>query len=483
MLKFDELLFQKTKGQIGIPFEEAIEQLSSYEIDEKIFGNVIPLKQILFNKTEATNVIYSTVKNSWGKMDLFTQEMFRLSNIELQNVEKKLDAFFSSPTSKKLIFEHALMKNVFNFSHFIELVFGKKSNYSKSITKLNEIHLYKIGRKYFIHILYNQKPDFWRYLYAKKIYSIFLQTPLHTIQNPLDLMNQFKQLIQSFQTKNQVVTTMNKFIQKIDYKNPRSYLLKEFHLLNISLHFMGGKRHYKKINKLISDVIRTWKSGEWALTEKEQTLLSYILAIDGAKHFDTEKTIAHGKYLIMNDRLINHSIELLIEYGEILPNLKPEPQSLVKRYDKNYLEQVFFIVIDALVKNEQYFDVLQLMKEYEIASCTSIYDFLNAKVFDKDLLLKIEATVQRDIAYIVDHSPQHVLQSIEKWLKQYKEIESPFYPIAKMTSQHVCNLLKALFATEQFELFEQLINIYIKYLILQEDFEDLRNFVSNFVQK
>ena len=81
----------------------------------------------------------------------------------------------------------------------------------------------------------------------KKIYSIFLQTPLHTIQNPLDLMNQFKQLIQSFQTKNQVVTTMNKFIQKIDYKNPRSYLLKEFHLLNISLHFMGGKRHYKKI--------------------------------------------------------------------------------------------------------------------------------------------------------------------------------------------------------------------------------------------
>lgn len=125
----------------------------------------------------------------------------------------------------------------------------------------------------------------------------------------------------------------------------------------------------------------------------------------------------------------------------------------------------------------------ELMKEYEIASCTSIYDFLNAKAFDKDLLLKIEATVQRDIAYIVDHSPQHVLQSIEKWLKQYKEIESPFYPIAKMTSQHVCNLLKALFATEQFELFEQLINIYIKYLILQEDFEDLRNFVSGFVQK
>ena len=97
--------------------------------------------------------------------------------------------------------------------------------------------------------------------------------------------------------------------------------------------------------------------------------------------------------------------------------------------------------------------------------------------------LKLKQPFNGILLYIVDHSPQHVLQSIEKWLKQYKERESPFYPIAKMTSQHVCNLLKALFATEQFELFEQLINIYIKYLILQEDFEDLRNFVSNFVQK
>lgn len=483
MLKFDEQLFQQTKGKIGNPLEEALQQLGGVTADEKIFGSVIPLEQILLTKKEAAKMIFQTIKQHWGKMDLFTQEMFRSSNIDLQNAQKQIDAFFSSPNRQKIVFEHALMKNVFNFSHFVEIVFGKKSNSSKSITKLNEIYLYKIGKKYLIHILYNQTIDFWRYLFAKKIYSVFLQAELHTIQNPLDLINQFKQLIQLFMTPSQAVTTMNQLIQMIDYKNPRSYLLKEFHLLNISLHFMGGKRHYKKINRLISEVIQTWKAGKWALTEKEQTLLSYIMAIDGARQSDAKKTITHGKYLIMNDRLINHSVELLINYGDILPNLKPEPESLVKRYDKNYLEQIFFIVIDALIKNEQFYDVLELMKEYEIASCTSIYNFLNAPIYDKDLLLKIEAAVQRDIAYIVDQSHQHISQSIEKWLQQYQQAKSPFYPIAQMTSRHVCNLLKALFITEQFDLFEQLMNIYKKYLMLQEDFEDLRNFAASFVQK
>jgi hypothetical protein len=155
----------------------------------------------------------------------------------------------------------------------------------------------------------------------------------------------------------------------------------------------------------------------------------------------------------------------------------------VKRYDQNYLEQIFYIVIDALVKNEQYYDVLQLMKEYEIASCTSIYEFLNAKDFDRDLLLKIEAAVQRNIAYVVDQSHQHVKQSIEKWMQEYHHVDSPFHSIAQMTSKHVCNLLKTLFATEQFDLFEQLMSIFMKYLILQEDFMDLRDFVAGFVQK
>ena len=58
MLKFDELLFQKTGGQIGKPFEQAIQQIGGFEENENIFGSIIPLQQILFNKTEAAKAVF-----------------------------------------------------------------------------------------------------------------------------------------------------------------------------------------------------------------------------------------------------------------------------------------------------------------------------------------------------------------------------------------------------------------------------------------
>lgn len=100
----------------------------------------------------------------------------------------------------------------------------------------------------------------------------------------------------------------------------------------------------------------------------------------------------------------------------------------------------------------------------------------------QEALFKIEATVQRDIAYIVHNSPQYVWQSIEVWLQQYQNEESPYFEISEMTSKHLCNLLKALFATEQFELFEKLMEIYNKYLKVNSHFDDLKEFVSQYVK-
>lgn len=481
MLKLDEQLFLKAKGQ-----SQKIDQaIAALNVNLNCNGQdfIIPLDLLLLQKEKASQIVFTIVKKYWGKIDLFTQEMFRSSNIDLKNAEEKLSTFFSSPESRLLIFDYLLAKNSFGFNQLVEMVFGKESNIGKSISPLHKIFVYKVNRKYFVHVLYNQKNDFWNMLFAKKIYSLFLQTPIHTIQNPLDLIKILIRILKSLYTPNKVMIMFNELFREIDYQNPRSYFLKELHLINITLHFTSGKRHAQKVKKLVSEVNQKWGTGKWALTEKEQTLLNYILALDAAQNHDTEKTIACGKFLIMNDRLINNAIELLLDYGEILPNIKPQPATLVKRYDQNYLEQIFYYLIDALVKNEQYFDCIRLLKDYEIASCSSIYEFLNSEVFDRDLLIKIEATVQRDIAYIVDQSPHHVYKSIEKWLSEYNVPSSSYYPISQMTSKHVSNLLKTFFATEHFELFEQMMEIYTKYLILPEDFEDLRNFVALFVQK
>lgn len=147
--------------------------------------------------------------------------------------------------------------------------------------------------------------------------------------------------MEQFYTLNQSVIIMNQLISYIDNENIRSYQLKEFHLFNLIAHYNGGKRHFRKLNAMIEEIIVNWGKGKWALSEKEYTLLIYIQAITAYKQSHVDKVIEYGKYLITKDRLINHAIELLLEYSDVLPNLKPEPSTLVKRYDKNYLEHIF----------------------------------------------------------------------------------------------------------------------------------------------
>ncbi|MEK9196710.1 hypothetical protein ACH0B5_09350 [Ureibacillus sp. 179-F W5.1 NHS] len=482
MLKIDEQLLNESKGLIGQPLEDAIFNLQTKKLHFDIFGAVLPKDLLLVNLEKARDLVVSIAQKHWGEVDLFLHATLQKTSIDLENANQRLISYFSSPQGTKALFDYLLVHHSMEFENLITLVFGKEVKLSKSVGGLRQIHLYKIGKKFFIHIIYNDHSSFWNVLFLKKIYSIFIQTPLEDIQNPTQLLKQFKFLLEQFYTLNQSVIIMNQLISYIDNENIRSYQLKEFHLFNLIAHYNGGKRHFRKLNAMIEEIIVNWGKGKWALSEKEYTLLIYIQAITAYKQSHVDKVIEYGKYLITKDRLINHAIELLLEYSDVLPNLKPEPSTLVKRYDKNYLEHIFFILIDALVQNKQFNEVIQLIQQHEMASCTSIYDYFNILDMRQEALFKIEATVQRDIAYIVHNSPQYVWQSIEVWLQQYQNEESPYFEISEMTSKHLCNLLKALFATEQFELFEKLMEIYNKYLKVNSHFDDLKEFVSQYVK-
>lgn len=484
LLKIDELLLAETKGKIDNSLEEAIQRVCpcKKEIDDSVFGSLLALDSILITKEKAKNIIYSTVEEFWGNIDLFLHSTLQTTTIDIENANERLHSFITSKTGKKAIFDHLLIHNHFEFDNLLALVFGKDIKLSFPAGGLQQINLFQIGKKFFLHIIYNDKNEFWNILFAKKIYSIFLQTPLQKIKDVMQLIDCFKFILEKHYTLNQSVVVTNNLIKQLDEQNVRSYQLKELHLFNLILHFNGGKRHYKKLNRLIEWILSSWGNGKWALSEKENALLVYMLAMNASEQNDIEKVIEYGRYLIHQDRLINHSIELLVEYSNVLPNLKPEPATLVKGYNKNYLEQIFYILIDALIQNEQFDEVVSLLKKHEIASCSSIYDYFNAPQFDQDMLHRIEATVQRDIAYIVHNSPQHVLQSIEIWLNDYQNEKSPYYEIAIETSNHVCNLLKVFFATEQYELFEKLIEVYNKYLKIDSHYYELREFVSKYVK-
>ena len=485
MLIVDKQLLTATKGMIGQPLEDAILKLSpSKKLHHGIFGAILPIDQLLLTKAKALNLIFSTAQKYWGNVELFLYATLQESAIDLENANDRLAAFFSSPRGKKAIWDYFAIHNRLAFENLIGLVFGKDINVpkSQSVGGLREIHLYQVGTKYFLHTTTNDFYKFWDVLFTKKIYSLFMQASLENIHNANELIKHFKFLLEKHFTLNQSVIITQQLISFLDNENIRSYHLKELHLLNIISHFNGGKRHFRKVDSLIKEIIISWGNGKWALSEKEYTLLCYILAITAAEHHDYAKVIKYGKYLISNDRLLNHSIELFLEYSDVLPNLKPEPNTLVKRYDKNYLEQVFYILIDALVQNSHFDEVILLLKQHEMASCISLYESLNPEQFDHDAIFKIEATVQRDIAVLVHNSTQRVVQSVEVWLQNYQDEKSPYFEIAQMTSKHVCNILKSLFITEHYELFEKLMEVYKKYLKTDCHFEDLRDFVSAHVK-
>lgn len=485
MLKIDELLLNNARGRIGQPLEDTILNLTrNEELHHDIFGAYLPLDFILVTKTRAQNLIFTLTQKFWGNVDLFLHASLQETAIDIENANDRLAAFFSSDSGKKTLWDYLTIHNQLQFDTLIGLVVGKevKIARSRSFGGLRQIYLYQVGNKYLLHTILNDHHEFWNVLFIKKIYSLFMQNSLATIHNPNKLIKHFKLLLEKHFTLNQSVIITNHLITFLDQENIRSYHLKELHLYNLISHFNGGKRHFRKVDSLIEEIISSWGTGKWALSEKEYTLLSYIQAITASEHNDTARVIEYGKYLIANDRLINHAIELFLEYSDVLPNLKPEPNTLVKRYDKNYLEQIFTILIDALVQNNNFYEVVELLKQHEIASCISLYDYFNREQDDQDAIYKIEATVQRDIAYIIHNSPQHVVQSVEVWLKNYQDKKSPFFEIAHMTSKHICNILKALFVTENYEIFEKLMEVYKKYLINDVHFADLRDFVSAHVK-
>lgn len=487
MLQYDGIIYKKTSGQIGKVFESAIREHSHqdghYLQNHPLFGAVIPLNFILLRRDKAINTIMNIVIKYWGNIDLFLFDKLQDTSIDLYHANDRLKHFFNSTQGKQALFQHLNIHHYLKFDHVISLVFGKDIEITNHVGGLNCIYLYRVGSKYFIHVVYNQKENFWKMLFTKKVYSIFLQTPVLSIEDSVDLIKQLKLHLEQLYSTNKSVSLLSELIKELEYTNPRSFQLKELHLINITSHYNGGRRHRQKLSKIIKDIYASWGDGRWALSEKEETILSYMLAIDSYKKLDFENTIAHGEYLIQKDRLNNHAIELIVEFSDVIPNIKPEPSTLIKRYNKNYIEKIFYILVDAYIHKNQFRDALRLLKDYEIASCTAIYEYLNQDGDEENSLHRIEATVQRDIIFIVDHSPQHIKQSLDLWLQGYHQEGSPYYEIAIMSSKHISNILKTLFATEQYELFDKLMEVYMKYLKFDEDFNQLRDFVASYVKQ
>ncbi|WP_107838470.1 hypothetical protein [Metasolibacillus meyeri] len=461
MLQIDEQLYSMTKGKIGEPFMHAIAQMSNKT--SRIWGELLPIERILVSDAQALALVKSYC----------IEDVAAFSSVE-QGVKKVLQNLMQHNYDAQLL-QYMALHQLIEIQGLLRFLTGL--DITLPAQEIQQLAVHKIADKWLIHPIWREDKDFWYLLHGKKLYSVFMQVDIVSIQNPALLILHLQKVLANTMSKNRVATIIHQIIQHITQRSKPSYGLKNLHLSDVIIHFTSGTRHFRKLRKRIAKIKAMWFEGRWALTEKEQTLLAYILLEEAVLRKDSEQILAQGLFLIEEDRLNNHIVELMVEYNEVLRIIPPQPETIVKAYHNNCGEFIFYYVIEALVKKQRFERVIALLKDYEIASCTEIYQYMSG-VQDKDLLHKMEASVQRGIAHIIDGSLQNIRQSLTKWQEGYPMKNGPYAEIILMTSKHVCHILKSLWATERFELFERLIEIYRKYLFVPAHFKQLRAFVA-----
>ena len=473
LLSFDEQLLTKTSGLTDDRLERALQEFGT---ESAIWGVALDSQAFLLEQDQAETFCFSLLKHYWGNVNLFSYDSFHEAHFNVEVVNEKIQHFFDAPENKKALFAFIHKKEGIHFAQLVEFLFTKSIQTPVTETGLERVYVYRVGQRFFVQPIYSERVDYWETIAAKKMYALLLQQPLVAIERPLQLMRLFQEVLLRQFSKNRVATMIHKMVQQLDFENPKSYVLKQLHLLNIEIHFSSGRRHLKKLRKCIAQVQAEWEEGPFALNEKEQTLLSYMLFQEAITRQDNGAIIQHGLYLVEEERLFNHAIELVVDYEDVLPSMNPQPQALVKNYHKNYVEHLFFVLLDTLVKEGQWEDAVTLLKNYELASCTAIFELLQEQ--NPEMLHLIEATVQQDIAVLVDGTTQIIRESLVTWQTSYAQKKSPYYDIALQTSQHMCNLLQILFIAEQDLLVEKLLAVYKKYMRMPAHFEHLRQFIE-----
>lgn len=490
LLDCDEQLFMAYKQNS----EEGVEKLlaaweeatSTQQEDPQILGTSLSPQLFLVNEEAAKNIAFSTARKYWGHVSGEMQLLFEQYGFDAKFVNERLSAFFYTQKGKETFFEQLFAQHTMDLERVIWLVFGKRLQITMPVNELQTIILYKFQDEYFMHMMYKEKAPFWHWLFAKKVYSLLIHRPLEQFTFLYEIMGHFEQSIRENcehvdNFVNNYKAILDKCITYVDKHNPSCLAKKQLRLYQIVTHYCLAEGDVQKVKALITSFETEWRYSMYALTEKEKVLIAYILFHIANREQQSEAAIRYGEYLLEDERLNNYAIEILLEYRELLPNRKPTPPAIIKNYQLNYLENLYAVLLDHYVKMERYTDGLALLKEHVLASNKKIHTSLVQKNYSQEQFITIEAYVQQDIALHVNNSLQHIGLSVEEWRRHYYQPEAPYHIVAQSASLHMLNILRVLFVTEQFELFEKLMEIYKKYLLIDEHFENLRRFISAYV--
>lgn len=490
LLDCDEQLFitYRQSGENGA--EKLLSKWAEAEVtaqdDPKILGSALSPQLFLVNEEAAMNIAFSTARKYWGRVSTTLQLFFTKQGLDTKYVNDRLNAFFYTQKGKEIFFDQLFAQHTMDLERLVWLVFGKRWQVQLPEDDLQTIYLYKFENDYFVHMIYKEERLFWHWLFMKKVYSLLIHKPLEQFTFIYEIMGHFEQSSTITYTHvNNFVHNYRKNLDKcityVDKCNSSCLAKKQLRLYQIVTHYRLSEGQYQHIKDLITSFEADWRYSMYALTEKEKVLIAYILLHIAHQERDYDNVLHYGEYLLEDERLNNYAIEILLEYKDLLPNRKPTPPAIIKNYHLNYLENLYAVLLDTYVRMERYEEGLLLLKEHVLASNKKINAVLVQQDYSKEQLIALEASVQKDIALHVNNSLQHIGLSVEEWRQHYRQPDSSYYLVAQSASLHMINILKILFVTEQFELFEKLIEVYKKYLLVEDHFEQLRIFISAYV--
>lgn len=452
----------------------------------QFFGQTLSPDLFLVGEEAAMNVAFSTARKYWGRIPEEVQGFFEHQGLDSKFMNERLNSFFYSQKGKETFFEQLYAQHTMSVEQLIGLIFGKHQDVRIKTTELQTLLLYKIENKYFVHMIYKEDHPFWHWLFMKKIYSLLIHKPLEQLTFIHEFMRFFDHSLQKSYAhvhnfSRNYKKNLDKCITYVDNLNPSCLAKKQLHLYQIVTHYMLAENDFQKVRELIASFEIEWRYSMYALTEKEKVLIAYLLFNVANKEQHAEEVIQYGEYLLDDERLNNYAIEIMLEYKELLPNIKPTPQAVVKNYSNNYLENLYAILLRNYVQTGNYMKGLKLLKDQVLVSSKKIHEALVHKNYSPEQFIAIESAIQKDIAIQVNNSLQQIGASLEEWRRHYRDPEAPYYATVQSSSQNMMNILKVLFVTEQYELFEKLMEIYKKYLLVDEHFEEMRLFIRAYV--
>ena len=490
LLDCDEQLFmaykQKSKKGAENILATWLEAELNLQEDPKILGTSLSPNLFLVNEETAKNIAFSTARKYWGHVSTEMQIYFDKYGLDSKFVNERLSTFFYTQKGKDTFFEQLFAQHTIDLERLIWLVFGKRMQIAMPVNELQSIILYKFQDEYLVHMMYKEHASFWHWLFTKKVYSLLIHKPLEQFTFLYEIMGHFEHSVRENcehvdNFVNNYKAILDKCITHVDKHNASCLAKKQLRLYQIVTDYRLSEGDFKSVKALITSFEAEWRYSMYALSEKEKVLIAYILFHIANREQQSEKVIYYGEYLLEDERINNYAIEILLEYKELLPNRKPTPPAIIKNYQLNYLENLYAILLEHYVKMARYEDGLLLLKEHVLASNKKINSSLVQKNFSSEQLIAIEAYVQQDIALHVNNSLQHIGLSVEEWRRNYRQPNAPYYVVAQSASLHMLNILRVLFVTEQYELFEKLMEIYKKYLLIDDHFENLRMFISAYV--